>query len=146
MKLVPFFIQKKETSLLTIYRLTLFLTDGGKSLWEIGQETNEQTIMNEYLQENGFIPLKVERWNDMYLAKLDPLQTNKSSFYTWEETQESSEKRREDCFRTFVFCFEKHDEKLWFHSEVCHQSFDGNGETPYTLFRGLKSLYYKEIE
>jgi hypothetical protein len=145
MKLVPFFLQKKETSALYIYRITFFLMDGGKTLWEIGNETNPETIQKEYLEENGMIPVSLQQCNTIWFAKLDPNQTKKSSFYTWEEIQENAEKRREDCFRTFIFCIEKQSQKLWFHSESCHQSFDGLQDTPFSLFQGLKNHCYKEV-
>lgn len=146
MKLVPFFLQNHETSLLSVYRLTLFLSDGGKSLWDIGNETNESVIQEEFLKENGFAALSLVRQNDIYLAQLDPNQTNKQSFYTWEEIQEIPEKRREDCFRTFTFCFEQSpQEKLWFRSELCEETFEGRQETPFALFQGLKNTYYKKV-
>ena len=131
--------------MLTVYRLTCFLTEGGKGLWEIGQEHNKKTIETEYLQDNGFIPQDIQLWNGIYLAKLNPLATNKQSFFSWDEIQEIPEKRREDCFRTFLFCFEKQNKKLWFHSEIYNHPFEGSEETPYTLFLGLKNLYYKDI-
>jgi hypothetical protein len=146
MKLVPFFLQKHETSLLTVYRLTLFLTDGGKSLWDVGQETNECILKLEYLEENGLFALSLFQSDDIYFAKLDPQKTNKHSFYTWEELQEIPEKRREECFRTFTFCFEQPQEKVWFRSEICEQPFEGRQETPFAVFQGLKNSYNKKIE
>ena len=128
-----------------VYRLTCFLSDGGKGLWEIGQESNLQTIEREYLQENGFVPSDIQIWNDIILARLNESRTDKQSFFTWEELQEIPEKRRDDCFRTFVFCFEKQNKKLWFHSDVYDQLFEGSQETPYTLFQGLKNVCYKEV-
>jgi hypothetical protein len=145
MKLVPFFLQKKETPLLHVYRFTVFLSDGGKTLWEIGDERDTSVILHEYLQENGLMSHEVRLWKNIYFAKVDPLETNKNSFYTWEEIQEIPEKRREECFRTFVFCFEKNEGKLWFHSEVNEHPFEGTEETPSTIFQGLKNIYYKEV-
>lgn len=146
MKLVPFFLQKHETSLLTVYRLSLFLMDGGRSFWDIGGETDDSVIQNEYLQENGFVALSLFRQNDICFAKLDAEKTKKSSFYTWEEIQDLPEKRREDCFRTFTFCFEQPNEKFWFRSELCEEVFEGRTETPFALFEGLKNTYYKKVE
>lgn len=145
MKLVPFFLQKHETSLLCIYRLTLFLSDGGKGLWDIGNERDEAVIRQEYLLENGLIANSIHLWNDVYFAELDSNQTKKSSFYTWDELQEVPEKKREDCFRTFTFCFEQPQEKLWFRSEVCEEPFEGRHETPFALFQGLKNSCYKKV-
>ena len=145
MKLVPYFLQKQETSILTVYRLTLFLTDGGKSLWDIGNERNESVIRQDYLIENGFHPTTIIQEKDIYFAKLDPQQTNKQSFYTWEEIQEIPEKKREDCFRTFTFCFEQPQEKVWFRSELSEIPFEGRQETAFALFQGLKNSYYKKV-
>lgn len=145
MKVIPFFFQKHETSILTVYRLTLFLSDGGKSFWDIGDETNEDVIRREFLEENGFVVSSLVRQNDLYFAKLDPQTTKKNSFYTWEELQELPEKKREDCFRSFTFCFEQsqQEEKLWFRSEFCEEPFEGRKETPFAVFQGLKNTYYK---
>jgi len=146
MKLVPFFLQKHETSILTVYRLTLFLSDGGKSLWDIGNETDESLISREFVEENGFVARSLFRQGDIFFVELDSQQTKKESFYTWEELQELPEKKREDCFRSFTFCFEQPQEKLWFRSELSEDSFDGREETPFALFQGLKNTYYKKIE
>ena len=148
MKVVPFFFQKHETSILTVYRLTLFLSDGGKSFWDIGDETDEDVIQREFLEENGFHSLSLFRQNDLFFAKLDLQATKKNSFYTWEELQELPDKKREDCFRSFTFCFEQSQthEKNWFRSEYCEEPFEGREETPFAVFQGLKDLYYKKIE
>ncbi len=145
MKLVPFFLQKHETSLLTVYRLSLFLSDGGRSFWDIGTEADMEVIEREFLHENGFFASSIFQEKDIVFAKLDPHQTQKSSFYTWEELQELPDKRREDCFRTFTFCFEKPVEKSWFRSEFCEESFEGRTETPFALFQGLKNTCYKKV-
>lgn len=145
MKLAPFFLQKHETSLLCVYRLAIFLSDGGRGLWEIGNEQDTSVIRQEYLLENGLVAKSIHLWNDIYFAELDPSQTQKSSFYTWDELQEIPEKKREDCFRTFTFCFEHPQEKLWFHSEVCKEPFEGRHETPLSLFQGLKDTCYNKV-
>ena len=145
MKLIPYTIQKKDTGILSIYRLSLFLSEGGRALWEIGSETNVKKIQEEYLEDNGFFCTSVDQWNDIYFAPIDSTKTDIKSFYTWEELQESQGKRRDECFRTFVFCYEQPQEKTWFHSEVCHQPFDGSKETPSAIFEGLKNTYYKKV-
>ena len=145
MKLLPYFIQKYETSLLTVYRLTLFLADGGRGLWEIGEETDKSVVQKEYLNENGFYTSSLIQENGIYFARLDPQLTHKQSFYTWEEIQENPEKKREDCFRTYTFCFEQPQEKIWFCSEFCEVPFEGMKETPSALFQGLKNNHYKKV-
>lgn len=144
MKLVPFFLQKNETSILTVYRLSLFLCDGGRSLWEVGNESLD-VLQKEYLEENGFYTSSMHTWNDIVFAKLDPVRTKKTSFYAWEEIQELPEKKREDCFRTFTFCFEKPNEKSWFFSESLSHPFDGRVETPSAIFEGLKNIYIEKV-
>lgn len=130
---------------MTVYRLTLFLTDGGRTLWDIGNETDESLIKEEYLDTNGLFIESLVKENDIYYAKLDPVRTKKESFYTWEELQETSNKRLE-CFRTFTICFENPHEKLWFRSDVCDQAFDDRLETPFAVFQGLKNAFYNKVE
>ena len=145
MKLIPYVLQKKETGALDIYRLTLFLSEGGRCLWEIGSESDTKKINQDYLEDNGFICTSIQKWDDIYFACIDCTKTNMKSFYTWEEIQEHQEKRRDECFRTYTFCYEMPQEKAWFRSEICEEPFEGTKQTPTAIFHGLKNSCYKKI-
>ena len=82
-KLVPYILRKKQTDTLTIYKFSVFLTNGGKGLWDLSQGENpEQT-----LAENGFVVESLYETDEIVYAKIDEAKTNMNSFYTWTETK-----------------------------------------------------------
>lgn len=141
MKLVPFLLKQKESTRVNTYILQVFLTEGGKELWEIGSMTSPDEIQKEFLEPNDFFCEAINIHNDITYAKLDAGQMNLSAFYTWEELQ--TQKKKEDCFRTFIFCEDKFTGKDWFASEVLQIPFEKTTLSPSALFRGLKNLCYK---
>lgn len=138
MKLVPFTLQKRESLTLEIYSFMLFLTEGGRDLWEIGVAPLK-TIKKEFLLENGFVCSKIVKEGDIVFAQLEPM--NVSAFYTWEELQQQHDKKREDCFRTYHICIEKATGTEWFTSEILHTPFEKSTLTPSAVFHGLKNLH-----
>jgi hypothetical protein len=143
MKLVPFLLKQKESTHVNTYILQLFLTEGGKELWEIGSMSSADEIQEEFLKPNDFHCESIEIVDNIAYAKLDPTQMKLSSFYTWDEIQCENQKKKEDCFRTFIVCEEKSTGKDWFPSEVLQTPFEKTTLSPSALFQGLKNLYYK---
>lgn len=141
MKLVPFLLKHKESTRVNTFILQVFLTEGGKELWEIGSVTCPDEIQKEFLEPNDFHCERVEIHQDITYAKLDASQMNLNAFYTWDELQ--YQKKKEDCFRTFILCEDKLTGKDWFASEVLQIPFEKTTLSPSALFRGLKNLYYK---
>jgi hypothetical protein len=141
MKLVPFLLKQKESTRVNTFILQVFVTEGGKELWEIGSVTSPDEIQSEFLEPNDFHCETIDIHEDIIFAKLNPSQMNLSSFYTWDELQH--QKKKEDCFRTFILCEDKLTGKDWFPSEVLQTPFDKTTLSPSALFRGLKNLYYK---
>lgn len=141
MKLVPFICQKIETSVVITYSFLVFLTEGGKDLWEIGSETNLSTIRKEYLEENGFHSIDVWQDGDLIYAQLDIEKTNVSAFYNWMEIQSQPDKKREDCFRMYIIPLDRETGNEWFPSQVLHTPFHQSQHTPFALFRGLKNTH-----
>ena len=141
MKLIPFLLKQKESTRITTYILQVFLTEGGKELWEIGSNLSLKEIQSEFLEPNEFHCESVQIHEDRVYAKLAPDHMNLSAFYTWDELQD--QKKKGDCFRTFIFCEDKLTGNDWFHSEVLQTPFEKTTVTPSALFRGLKNLYYK---
>ena len=129
-KLVPYILRKKQTDTLTIYKFSVFLTNGGKGLWDLSQGENpEQT-----LAENGFVVESLYETDEIVYAKIDEAKTNMNSFYTWTET------KKEDCWRIFHLCVDLTSNKYWFHSQYIETIFDGSSLTPQSLFSSLLSL------
>ncbi len=145
MKLIPFTIQKQESTTLYIYKLICFLTEGSRSLWDIGPTQPISTIDQEYLRANGFVSKKLWCEGDFCYALLDQEKTKMNSFYTWEEIQADPGKKREDCFRSFIFCVQKEDNSNWYTSELLHKPIESTSFTPYSVFKGLKKFYGESI-
>lgn len=148
MKLIPFFIQKQESTFLYVYKLTCFFTDGSRTLWDIDSTQSPELIEQEYLAPNGFVSRKIWCDGDFCYALLDFTKTKIESFYTWEETQADPAKKREDCFRSFIFCIQKEDKTNWYTSELLHKPIDSSVKdafTPYSVFKGLKKFYGESI-
>lgn len=137
MKLVPYVLQTRESPTLFIHTFHVFLIEGGRDIWEIGSVRSSKEVQNEFLEPNGFVSKSLQKEGDVYYAELEP--TTLSSFYTWEELLD--EKKREDCFRTFTFCFEKETGEAWFSSEILQTPFEKTTFTPTALFKGLKNLH-----
>lgn len=146
MKLIPFVCQKVETSVVITYSFIVFLTEGGKDLWEIGSETDLSVIRQEYLEENGFHCLDVWIEGDLIYAQLDTRETNFSNFYNWMEIQNYPEKKREDCFRMFIIPLDRETGCEWFPSQILHTPFHQSQLTPYAVFQGLKNTHQILVE
>lgn len=129
-KLIPYRLTKKETPTLILYKLSVFLTLGGKGLWELSLKENPEEI----LTVNDFFADSLHEKNNRIYAKINEKKTNLESFYTWEET------KKEDCWRTFHICLEVHSNKPWFHSEYLNETFDGTNLSPSTLLTDILSL------
>lgn len=123
-------ISKKQTDKLTVYKVSLFLSLGGRALWELSPTENpEQT-----LTENDFVVDKVYQKGSTAYAKINPTKTNLAAFYTWEET------KKDDCWRTFHICLDAESSKPWFRSEHLETQFEGTLLTPSSLVSDILSL------
>jgi len=65
-------------------RLGLFLTNGGRSIWEIGAEATDKDIIDS-LSKNDIPVLSLTRLSDVIYAKIDKKRLNLNDFYTWDE-------------------------------------------------------------
>ena len=146
MKLIPFVCQTVKTSVVITHSFIVFLTDGGKDLWEIGCETDLDVIRKEYLEENGFSCLDLWIEGDRVYAQLDTERTNFSSFYNWMEIQSQPDKKREDCFRMFLIPLDRETGEEWFPSQILHTPFHQSQYTPFALFQGLKNTHQILVE
>jgi len=127
-KLIPYILHKRKTDTLMLYKLSLFLTNGGRGLWDVGNESPE-----EILQENGFVVTEIHKTPEHIYARIDPEKTNMSGFYTWKET------RKEDCWRSFHLCFDVTMKESWFTSKELETQFEGSEFSPYRIFCDLRS-------
>lgn len=147
MKLIPFVCQKVETSVVVTSSFVVFLTEGGKELWEIGPETDLTVVRKEYLEDNGFYCYDIWREGELIYAQLNPAKTNFTAFYNWLDLQAMPEKKREDCFRMFIIPIDRKTGQEWFQSPILHTAFSQSPQyTPFALFQGLKNTHQILVE
>ena len=66
-KLIPYRLTKKETPTLILYKLSVFLTLGGKGLWELSLKENPEEI----LTVNDFFADYLHEKNNRIYAKIN---------------------------------------------------------------------------
>lgn len=105
MKFVPFFVTHKKTDFFTIWKLSVFLSYAGKSVWESDQQglLSEKQIQSEYCEPNGLIvdQIWMNKQTQVAFLCVNPDKTAVSDFYTWEEALGRSD--RPECWRSFYF-------------------------------------------
>ena len=83
MYILPYLRKNPGASSLPLTQLWLFLTKGGKQVWQTEpQDTDPQSIVREYLEANGLYGTAHVKGDCLYYA-IDPTITNIQSFYTW---------------------------------------------------------------
>lgn len=101
MKVLPF-ILKTNQGALTKTNLSIFLSRGGKNLWQTEQPSvTRQELEQEYLLANGLIPKMIWIEQDIAYVLIDEEKTITSDFYTWEEAYKHPQKP--ECWRPFYF-------------------------------------------
>lgn len=119
MKVVPFYLNQKQSQL-TITNLTLFLSNGGKSIWQTEEATvTEKQLKEDYLEPNGFVWKRIVQTPTCFFVEIDSKKTSLQDFYTWEEAQKSG--KRVECWRSFYF-FKDATGSDWFSGKQLSES------------------------
>lgn len=131
MKVVPFYLRQTQTHL-SITKLTVFLSNGGKTLWQPeDQILTEKQLQEEYLEPNGFVWTRIVQTPTIWYVEIDPEKTPLHEFYTWEECQT----QRAECWRSF-YLFQDPTGSDWFSGKQLSES-EIEGKSIHT--------YYEEI-
>ncbi len=89
----------------TLVKLVVFLAQGGTRYLD-GIQENE---WKEFAEANGLVVKKsIQSMNALFL-EIDPLTTDISSFYSYEEAFGT----QNECWRTFVFVVSSEDKDVW---------------------------------
>jgi len=97
MYLIPFFIENPKNISLgcKMWKCWVFMTNGGKELWEI-PDTPIEIIVKTHFEENNiygkYIPTTRK---DIVLYEIDTKQTCISDFYTWNDILQGTECKHE---------------------------------------------------
>lgn len=115
MFIVPFFYTSRTNGDLKMYRLTIFLSDGGKSGWKTDEEYQTAgQIETEYLNPNGIYMVDCIIENDIAWVKVDKTKTNMIDFYTYNEiVKNSTATAITECWRNFYFFRDENNDCWW---------------------------------
>lgn len=126
MKLFPYFLTKQQGALQKT-RLTVFLANGGRRLWETEEPTvTKKELLDNYLELNGIYANHIHFSKGIIYIEIDPEKTSLSDFYTWEEAHKHPQKP--ECWRHFYF-FQDSLNAAWFSpkaSQLDVEFNDGN--------------------
>ena len=121
MKLVPFFITRKNRKNLEVSCLYVFLAHGGKAVWKTEEnKITEKEILEEYCLPNGFEVEKIwieEKENIAFIQISSS--SNLNDFYSWEESAKHPQKP--ECWRKFYF-FKDCYQSDWFYPQDIHEA------------------------
>ena len=134
MKLFPYLLTKKEGTL-TKTKLTVFLAQGGRRLWETNETTiTQRELLEYYLEPNDLHADHIHFAKDIIYIKINPEKTKLDEFYSWEETNKMQQKP--ECWRNFYF-FTDENNASWFSPKSSQLEIDFQD--------GNITEYYKDI-
>ena len=81
MLLIPYFLNTSNPNWIT---LSLFLCEGGRSIWCLSEDTTD-TEIEEMLKDNGFPLVNLDRHDSTVYAAIDRSKLLMSDFYQWDE-------------------------------------------------------------
>jgi hypothetical protein len=118
MFILPYYYQKPKISTtgFTFSTVWIFTADGGTSLWQTDEETlTEQSILEEYLEPNGFVGQSKGIFENCLIFEIDPKQTNLSDFYTWTDFLGKGQVPPQSCdvWRPFHWVSDSQEDDSW---------------------------------
>lgn len=124
MKILPFFLQKRQTHLKQT-RLCVFLAHAGKALWSAEEPLTESQLVNDYLEPNGIPHKRIVITGSLALVEIDFEKTKLSDFYTWEEAL--THPQRPECWKSYYF-FKDSSNADWFSPKLLQGSNEIEGK------------------
>jgi hypothetical protein len=100
--LVPYYITEKTLPIgCTIWTLWIFMESSGKSLWTT--EDGRDTLIREYLNENGIFGEEQPSVEPFLLYKVDTEKTQMKDFHTWSDILAHQDTKPEHVWRPFFW-------------------------------------------
>jgi hypothetical protein len=83
MYIIPYVLEDsiESKSDFTLQKIWLFLSHGGKQLWKIQDKISKETIIKEYLEENGFYGNVTYSDSEYIYYKVNTNKTQMSDFW-----------------------------------------------------------------
>ena len=92
---IPYF---KDTTNPDWLQLSLFLCEGGRSIWSVDNMTDKE--IKKMLKDNWFPVVKLERHESTVYATIDRSKLSMSDFYQWDEINPNATSESKDIWRT----------------------------------------------
>lgn len=145
MKLVPFMVTQKKVQGFQVTTLHVFLSYAGKRVWltENPGLLDSEEILSEYCEPNGLFvsQIDINKEKETAYLRIDPIKTNLSDFYTWEEALQQPGKP--ECWRRFYF-FENQESSDWWSPKGLIEGEIQDYGTIETLFNDIKNRSLKD--
>lgn len=138
MKLVPFYLTVKNGSL-HITKLSLFLSQAGKKLWESEEETlTKEELLENYLYPNDLHPLRIHFAGKIVYIEIDSSKTKLNDFYTWEEAMKHPQKP--ECWRNYYFCKDSVGAE-WFSGKLLQTEAEIENKSIHIYYEDILRLF-----
>jgi hypothetical protein len=140
MKLIPYFLRKRNQNTFCLETLNVFLAHAGKAVWTTEEQglLSLDTILHDYCEANGLIVNQVFLEKDVAFLEVNPEKTNLSEFYTWEEAL--AKPGKPECWRRFYFLQDKEGSDWWSPKGLVEAEIQGFGNVQ-DLHRHLRTYY-----
>ena len=106
MFIIPYILQPAKISQteFALSTLWVFMSDGGKTIWETDEDTcSEEEILEEYILANGFKGRALGVKDGCYLFEVDDETTKLSEFYSWTDFTKKEEEPSGYTWRPFFW-------------------------------------------
>ena len=127
MKVIPFILKEGSVPKLKVYKISLFLANGGQSVWELDDTFEKKSDIEEYLELNGLFVEKMIVKEDCTYCKIDTKKTKLSDFYLWEEVNEDPAKRLFECWRNYYYFYDSSYAAWWCGKDLYLAEINGLG-------------------
>lgn len=123
MKVIPFILKESSLPKLKVYKISVFLSHGGQSIWEV----EDDSPIEEHLESNGLFVEKTLQKGDCIYCKIDTKKTKLSDFYSWKEIQEDPTKKLYECWRDYFYFFDSSNAEWWSGKDLHLAEIHGYG-------------------
>jgi hypothetical protein len=142
MFIIPYYLDEtvKSSSDFKLWKVWVFLVNGGKQVWETDEPCTTQETIDNYLTPNGFVGQHTFYKGSLYF-KIDK-SMNLSDLHNWKDFLEKAEDIPDvPVLRPLIWVGDKPGVKDdWGWSEQCAEVSLGKYGTLETLWQGLVSV------
>jgi hypothetical protein len=127
MKLLPYILTNQQKKEFTVWKFDVFLSHGGKSIWEEEGVLSKSKIQEDYCEANDIFinKLFMDTKKQIAYIQIDTKKTKVSDFYTYDEACLKVEKP--ECWRSFYFIQDRLNSYWWSPKGLLEAEIQGIG-------------------